>query len=58
MEEERHAVRERLDVYHKQTHPLVDFYSDKANNTAMKFVRVDGRGEVNDVHRRIMAELA
>ncbi|MBK80158.1 MAG: adenylate kinase [Gammaproteobacteria bacterium] len=57
-DDQEDTVRERLDVYHKQTHPLVDFYSDKANNTAMKFVRVDGRGEVNDVHRRIMAELA
>ena len=57
-DDQEDTVRERLDVYHKQTHPLVDFYSDKAKNTAMKFVRVDGRGEVNDVHRRIMAELA
>lgn len=57
-DDQEDTVRERLDVYHKQTHPLVDFYSDKAENTAMKFVRVDGRGEVNDVHRRIMAELA
>ena len=52
------TVRERLDVYHKQTHPLVDFYSNKANDTDLEFVRVDGRGEVSDVHRRIMAELS
>jgi adenylate kinase len=57
-DDQEDTVRERLDVYHKQTHPLVDFYRDKADNTTLRFVRVDGRGEVNDVHQRIMAELS
>ena len=57
-DDQEDTVRERLDVYHKQTHPLVEFYSNKSEDTALKFVRVDGRGEVNDVHRRIMVELS
>lgn len=51
------TVRERLDVYDKQTHPLVEFYANKANDGDLRFARVDGRDDVKDVHARIVDAL-
>ncbi|MCS4503822.1 adenylate kinase [wastewater metagenome] len=54
------TVRKRLEVYHEQTRPLVDYYRDlagKGGPDAPKYVSVDGRGSVEDVQARIRAEL-
>lgn len=51
------TVRERLDVYDRQTHPLVAFYKEKARQSALKFVEVDGRRSVDDVQRTITEAL-
>jgi adenylate kinase len=41
------TVRNRLDVYHKQTLPLVEFYRKlSATNSALKFVTVSGVGDI------------
>jgi adenylate kinase len=56
-DDQENTVRERLDVYHKQTHPLVEFYRNKANNSDLRFAEVDGRGEMQEVHQRIVAAL-
>jgi len=56
-DDQENTVRERLDVYNKQTHPLVEFYRNKANNSYLRFVEVDGRGEMKDVHQRIVSAL-
>lgn len=56
-DDQENTVRERLDVYHKQTHPLVEFYRNKASNSDLRFAEVDGRGEMRDVHQRIVAAL-
>jgi adenylate kinase len=51
------TVRERLDVYHRQTHPLVEFYQRKSRESALSFVAVEGVGEVKDIQQRIIAAL-
>lgn len=51
------TVRERLAVYHQQTHPLVDYYQKKAKGNELRYVRVDGQGDVREVHERILAGL-
>lgn len=51
------TVRERLDVYDRQTHPLVDYYQGKSRSTELRFARVDGTGSVNDVQQRIIDAL-
>lgn len=51
------TVRERLAVYTRQTHPLVDHYRSKANATDLVFVEVDGTGSVEDVQKTIMDRL-
>jgi adenylate kinase len=44
------AILRRLEVYQKQTHPLVAFYRDKK-----LLVEVDGVGAFEDVHKRIVS---
>lgn len=56
-DDQENTVRERLDVYHKQTHPLVDYYSRKSQAGALRFEVVDGLGDVADVQRRIIETL-
>lgn len=54
------TVRNRLNVYHQQTRPLVDFYLDlaKKSKKAPKFCSVNGVGELAEVQKRIVAELS
>jgi adenylate kinase len=53
-------VRGRLKIYHKQTEPLVKYYSDDANDdkTATKFIALDGVGTLDEVKERITSALA
>jgi adenylate kinase len=51
------TVRERLQVYHRQTHPLVAFYQQKASQTPLSFVAIDGVGDVKHIQQRIVAAL-
>ena len=46
------TVKSRLDVYHKQTQPLIEFYSKK---NILK--EVDGTVSMNDVFNSIVAIL-
>ncbi len=54
------TVRKRLDIYHQQTKPLVEYYgkwaaSNEAN--APKYVKIPGLGGVEEVRERIFAAL-
>jgi adenylate kinase len=54
------TVRKRLDVYHRQTEPLVSYYSKWAGSgdrRAPRYHRVDGLGRVEEVRDRIFAAL-
>lgn len=51
------TVRDRLAVYHRQTHPLVEFYGARSARGAVGFARVDGLGEVKAIEARILAAL-
>lgn len=52
-------VRDRLGVYHEQTQPLVDYYSDDAfeGSTGIKFSVVSGVGALYEVKQRISEAL-
>lgn len=41
------AIRTRLDIYFSETQPLVDYYADRV-------VRIDGVGEIDDIHQRVL----
>lgn len=50
------TVRKRLDVYHQQTKPLVDFYLHWQNSgeaAAPKIAEVKGTGPIADIQQRI-----
>ncbi len=44
------TIRRRLEVYHSETEPLIDFYGDAV-------IRVDGMGSIEEVFARIMLGL-
>ena len=55
------TVRKRLDVYHKQTAQLVDYYSKLAASgdpRAPKYVRIEGVGAVEAIRDRIFKALS
>jgi len=57
-EDDREAtVRDRLAVYHRQTHPLVDFYRTRAKRSSLRFATVDGLGEVKEIEDRVLHTL-
>ena len=48
------TVRRRLEVYRRQTRPLVEFY----RNEPVKYRRISGQGSVEEVTRRALEALA
>lgn len=56
-DDQENTVRERLAVYHKQTHPLVDFYQRKSERSPLTFAVINGVGDVSEVQRRILNTL-
>jgi len=50
------TVRNRLNVYHEQTQPLVKFYNDLAatDENAPAFASINGLGQLADVQARIV----
>lgn len=60
-DDKEETVRRRLQVYHEQTRPLVDYYSSWATRggpDAPRYVAIDGTGAVEEVKQRIMDGLA
>ncbi|WP_018649153.1 MULTISPECIES: adenylate kinase [unclassified Thioalkalivibrio] len=54
------TVRKRLEAYHSQTRPLVDFYSkwaDSGEPDAPKYVHIKGTGSVEDIRDQIFKAL-
>jgi adenylate kinase len=58
IDDKEETVRKRLEVYHQQTKPLVDFYSQKANEGKVKFASIAGVGSVNDITAKVFAALS
>lgn len=54
------VVKNRLEVYHEQTEPLIHYYrawQETGDAAAPEFVRIDGIGDVERVRRDIIAAL-
>jgi adenylate kinase len=49
------TVRKRLQVYHEQTKPLVDFYCNQGGGAVYR--RVEGVGSVNEISNKVLAAL-
>jgi adenylate kinase len=46
------ALRKRIDLFHRFTEPVLDFYRHKGT-----LVEVDGEQSIEDIHRKIMAAI-
>lgn len=51
------TVRKRLQVYHEQTSPLIDYYSGQVGDKAPRYIRVAGTGSVAEIRERILSGL-
>lgn len=59
-DDKEETVRKRLEVYHQQTEPLVDYYSDWSKNGesgAPRYIKVTGIGTVEEIRDRIFSAL-
>jgi adenylate kinase len=59
-DDKEETVRKRLDVYHSQTEPLIDYYSKWSTSgeaQAPKYIKVSGIGKVEDVRDQIFSAL-
>lgn len=51
------TVRDRLAVYHQQTHPLVEFYTARAEQNILRYIGVSGVGGVDEIKATILANI-
>ncbi|MDG6774349.1 adenylate kinase [Thiomicrorhabdus sp. ZW0627] len=52
------VVKDRLNVYHEQTAPLIDYYTKMAEaDASLKYVKVDGTQSIADVEKAILTAL-
>jgi len=59
-DDKEETVRKRLEVYEKQTRPLVDYYSKWAaqgDARAPRYRKISGKGSVEEIGARILAAL-
>ncbi|MBL8496653.1 adenylate kinase [Nitrosomonas sp. JL21] len=59
-DDKEETVRKRLEVYHEQTEPLVDYYSKWATSGgsgAPRYIKIAGIGTVEEIRDRILAAL-
>jgi adenylate kinase len=57
-DDKEEIVKDRLDVYHTQTQPLIGYYTQEAvNNSNLKYVRIDGTQKIDVVEKEILEKL-
>lgn len=59
-DDKEETVKKRLEVYHSQTKPLVDYYmswAQRGEANAPKYTQVSGLGNINDITAQVMKAL-
>jgi adenylate kinase len=59
-DDQEDTVKKRLDVYHDQTEPLIEYYSGWANSGgegAPRYIRINGIGKVDEIRDQIFQQL-
>ncbi|MCU7921841.1 MAG: adenylate kinase [Candidatus Thiodiazotropha sp. (ex Dulcina madagascariensis)] len=51
------TVKARLKVYHDQTEPLINFYSNEAQGGNCKYIKINGVGSVDEIREQIFQGL-
>ncbi|SEO43222.1 adenylate kinase [Aquisalimonas asiatica] len=60
-DDQEDTVRKRLEVYHDQTRPLVEYYqklADSGEPNAPRYVALQGTGDVDEIRNRIITTLS
>lgn len=54
------TVRKRLEVYHQQTKPLLEYYQElaKRSNGTLKYIKINGIGEIATINESILKGLS
>lgn len=52
------TVRKRLEIYHSQTSPLIEFYQSMTGANVPAYHRVEGVGSVDEIREKVFAALA
>ena len=58
-DDKKGTILKRLDVYHSQTKPLVDYYSKWAasENQGLRYIKINGLGDVKDIQKTIFDQI-
>ena len=59
-DDQEETVRKRLDVYHDQTEPLIDYYKkweSSGESAAPKYIKIEGIGKVDEIRDSIFSAL-
>lgn len=59
-DDKEETVKKRLDVYHGQTEPLIEYYRDFAESgeaNAPNYIKIEGVGSVEDIRNNILSAL-
>ncbi|MGH1426373.1 MAG: adenylate kinase [Arenicella sp.] len=58
-DDQEETVKKRLDIYHEQTEPLVEYYSSwaKQGGDSPQYVKINGIGKVDEIKEAIFSSL-
>lgn len=56
-DDKEETVRKRLEIYHSQTSPLIEYYSSASTGSGIKYIRINGAGDVNQISKQIIDAL-
>ncbi len=58
-DDKEETILKRLNVYHSQTKPLVDYYSKWAasENKGLRYIKIKGLGDVKDIQKTIFDQI-
>ena len=58
-DDKKETILKRLDVYHSQTKPLVDYYSKWAasENKGLRYIKINGLGDVKEIQKTIFDQI-
>ena len=57
-DDQEETVRKRIETYHAQTKPLIDYYRDWQGAGAPRYVKINGIGAVESIRDSIFAAIA
>jgi len=58
-DDKEETILKRLNVYHSQTKPLVDYYLkwSASENEGLRYIKINGLGNVNDIQKSIFEQI-